>query len=201
MENRKVTRNLPRASPHHIGVCYPTCSVAARNNVRQKTSHDAASPVICPPHGCTYQLLILAGNTQHGGLIGSFLFQSLSSFYFHESHHIMITNCSLGCFFQIRLLTFFLSFVFSMMIDCARLGDFASSQKAIILFKNVLLKVTWDGLEALYVQIWNKIHPQNERTNEPLRLANHARPAGPFGVSPPKVEEQPYDTIMITGMM
>lgn len=92
VENRKVTRYLPRASPHHIGVCYPTCSVAARNSVRQKTSHDAASPVICliAPHGCTYQLSILAGNTQHGGLIGSFLLVPVTEqllFSRKSSHH------------------------------------------------------------------------------------------------------------------
>lgn len=88
------------------------------------------------------------------------------------------------------------------MIDCARLGDFASSQKAIILYKNVLLKVTWDGLEALYVQIWSKIHPQNERTNERTSQARESRSTGRSLRSvPPKVEEQPYDTIMITGMV
>lgn len=38
------------------------------------------------------------------------------------------------------------------MIDYARLGDFASSQKAIILCKNVLLKVTWDSLEPTSVE-------------------------------------------------
>lgn len=82
-----------------------------------------------------------------------------------------------------------------MMIDCARLGDFASSQKAIILYKNVLLKVTWDGLEALYVQVWN------ERTNERTSQARESRSTGrSFRSVPPKVEEQPYNTIVITGM-